>query len=188
MSEICGITPGRVDVAAEDLAVQAERDDTLLDPRPAGVVEPDDRAADLHREVHDLDDLLAEHLTERAAEDGEVLREHRHGAPVDRAVAGDDPVAVGAVLVLAEGDRAVAGVLVHLDERALVEEHLEPLPGGLLAAGVLLLDRALGPALATSATRRLRSASFPAVVVVSMSFGTSVPPMEWVSLLGMLRA
>ena len=41
------------------------------------------------------------------------------------------------------------------------------------------------PALATSATRRLRSASLPAVVVVSMSFGTSVPPMDWVSLLDM---
>ncbi len=41
------------------------------------------------------------------------------------------------------------------------------------------------PALATSVTRRLRSASLPAVVVVSMSFGTSVPPMDWVSLLDM---
>ena len=28
----------------------------------------------------------------------------------------------------------------------------------------------------------------PPVVVVSMSFGTSVPPMEWVSLLDMIRA
>ena len=53
------------------------------------------------------------------------------------------------------------GVLVHLDEGALVEEHLDPLARGLLAACVLLLDGPLGPALATSATRRLRSASFP---------------------------
>ena len=36
------------------------------------------------------------------------------------------------------------GVLVHLDERALVEQQLEALAGGLLAAGVLLLDGALG--------------------------------------------
>jgi hypothetical protein len=60
-------------VAQEDLAVEAERDDALLDARAAGVVDADDRAAHLHREVHDLDDLLAEDLAERAAEDGEVL-------------------------------------------------------------------------------------------------------------------
>ena len=136
--------PGRVDVAAEDLAVEPERDHTLLDARATGVVEPDDGAADLHREVHDLGDLLAEDLAERPAEDGEVLREDRDGAPVDGAVAGDDAVAVGPVRVLAEGDRAVPGVLVHLDERALVEEHREALAGGLLAACVLLLDGPLG--------------------------------------------
>ena len=93
---------GGVHVAAEDLAVEAERDHALLDARAAGVVEPDDGAADLHREVHDLDDLLAEDLAEGAAEDGEVLREHRHRAALDGAVAGDDAVAVGPVLLLAE--------------------------------------------------------------------------------------
>src|SRR5699024_9908333 len=36
-----------------------------------------------------------------------------------------------------------AGVLVHLDEAALVEEELDALAGGLLAAGVLLLDGAI---------------------------------------------
>ena len=139
------MTPRGVDVAAEDLAVEAEGDHALLDARAAGVVEPDDRAADLHGEVHDLDDLLAEDLAERAAEDGEVLGEDRDLAAVDRAVAGDDAVAVGPVLLLAERVAAVPGVLVHLDERALVEQHLEALAGGLLAAGVLLLDGALRP-------------------------------------------
>ena len=133
------------DVAEEDLAVEAERDDALLDAGAAGVVEADDGAADLHREVHDLDDLLAEDLAEGAAEDGEVLGEDRHLATVDHAVAGDDAVAVGPVLVLAEVVAAVPGVLVHLDEGALVEEHLDALAGGLLAARVLLLDGALGP-------------------------------------------
>ena len=33
------------------------------------------------------------------------------------------------------------GELVELDERALVEEQLDPLAGGLAALGVLLLDR-----------------------------------------------
>ena len=61
------------------------------------------------RQVHDLDDLLAEHLAQRAAEDGEVLGEHAHRAAVDRAVAGDDAVAVGPVVLHAEAVRRGAG-------------------------------------------------------------------------------
>ena len=128
-------------VAAEDLAVEAEGDDALLDARAAGVVDADDRAAGLHGEVHHLDDLLAVDLAERAAEDREVLAEHADRAAVDRAVAGDDAVAVGPVLLQAEVRRAVPGERVELDEGALVEQHLDALAGGLLALGVLLLDR-----------------------------------------------
>ena len=40
---------GRLDVAPEDLRVAAERDDALLDPRAARVVDPDQRAAVLQR-------------------------------------------------------------------------------------------------------------------------------------------
>ena len=65
---------GGLGVAAEDLAVLAERDDALLDARAAGVEHADDRHAGLDGVVHDLDDLLAGDLAERAAEDGEVLR------------------------------------------------------------------------------------------------------------------
>ena len=50
--------------------------------------------AGLQRDVHDLDDLLAEDLAERAAEDGEVLGEDADLPTVDGAVAGDDAVAV----------------------------------------------------------------------------------------------
>ena len=85
-----------LDVAHEHVAVGAERDDALLDPRAAGVVDADDRAADLGRQVHDLAHLLAHDLAERAAEDGEVLGEDAHAAAVDRAVAGDDGVAPAA--------------------------------------------------------------------------------------------
>jgi hypothetical protein len=131
-----------VHVAPEDLTVEAQADHALLDPRAAGVVEPDDRAADLHGEVHDLDDLLAEDLPERAAEDGEVLGEDRHLAPVDLPVTSDHAVAVRPVLLLAEGGAAVPRVLVHLDERPLVEEHLESFARSLLPAGVLFLHRA----------------------------------------------
>ena len=137
------MTPGRVHGAVEDLAVEAERDDALLDARAAALVDADDRAAVLHREVEHLDDLLAVHLAERAAEHGDVLAEDADRAAVDRAVAGDDAVAERAVLLHAEVGRAVPGELVELDERALVEQRLDALAGGHLALGVLLLDRPL---------------------------------------------
>ncbi|CAB5023425.1 unannotated protein [freshwater metagenome] len=132
--------PRGLDVSAEDLAVEAERCDALLDARPAGVVEADEWATGLEREVHDLDDLLAEHLAEGSAEYGEILREHTHGAAIDRAVTGDDAVAVGTVLLLAEVMRAVPREAVELLEGLRVEEGLDALHRCHLALGMLLVD------------------------------------------------
>ena len=132
---------GGVDVAAEDLAVQAQGDHALLDPGAGALVDADDRAAGLDGQVHHLGDLLAVDLAQGAAEDGEVLGEHADLAALDGAVAGEDAVAVGALLLEPERGRAVPCQLVELDERALVEEHLDPLAGGPAALGVLLLDR-----------------------------------------------
>ena len=92
---ICGITPGALDVADEDVAVGAEGDDALLDAGPAGVVDADHGRADLRGQVHDLAHLLCHHLAERAAEDREVLGEDEHGPAVDRAVARDHGVTIG---------------------------------------------------------------------------------------------
>ena len=52
----------RLHVPPEDLRVPGERDDALLDPRAARVVDPDHRAAELDRQVHHLADLLGEDL------------------------------------------------------------------------------------------------------------------------------
>ncbi len=103
-------------VAHEDVAVGAERDDALLDPRAARVVDADDRAADLRGQVHDLAHLLGHDLAERAAEDGEVLAEDADAAAVDRAVARYDGVAPGPVLLHVELVRAVAHERVELLE------------------------------------------------------------------------
>ena len=84
---------GGGDVALEYLAVEAERDDTLLDAGAGALVDADQRAAGLHREVHHLDDLLAVHLAEAATENRDVLAEDADLAAVDGAVAGDDAVA-----------------------------------------------------------------------------------------------
>ena len=96
--------------------------------------------ARLHRGVLHLDDLLRVGFRQRAAEHGEVLGEHEHGAAVDRAPAGDDAVAGDLLLLHAEVDGAVLDEHVELLERALVEQELDALAGGELAALVLRLD------------------------------------------------
>ncbi len=135
--------PGGHDVPVEDLAEQPERDHPLLDPRPAAVVEADDRAAHLQRVVHHLDDLGAVHLAERSAEDGEVLAEHGDGAAVHGAVPGDHAVRVRPVLGDTEVGGPVPGELVELHERARIQEPLDPLPRGQLPLLVLLDHRLL---------------------------------------------
>ena len=80
-------------VAEKDVGVAAEREHALLDARAARVVQPDDRRAELHREIHDLHDLRGVGFRGRSAEDGEVLREGEDLPAVDQAVAGDDAVA-----------------------------------------------------------------------------------------------
>src|SRR5690606_16021243 len=124
-------------VAEEDVRVAAQADHTLLDPSTAGVVEPDDGRAGLQRETHDLDDLLGVRLGERAAEDREVLAEDEDQPALDGAVAGDDSVAEDLLVLEAEADGAVGDEAVQLDEAALVQEEVQPLAGGELAAGVL---------------------------------------------------
>jgi hypothetical protein len=89
-------------------------------------------------------DLLGVHLAERAAEHGEVLGEHEHLAAVDHAPAGDDAIGEGPRVLDAEAVGAVTGEHVELHEGAFVEEDVDPLASGELAAVVLPLDRRVG--------------------------------------------
>ena len=128
-------------VAVEDLGEQAEGHHAFLDPGAAAVVDPDDRAAGLQRVVHDLDDLLAVNLAQRAAEHREILAEHADRPPVHGAVAGDHAVPVGPGGRHVEVRRAVPGQLVELGERARVAQQVDPLPRGQLAPLVLFGHR-----------------------------------------------
>ena len=134
---------GRQDVAQEDVGVAAERHDAFLDPRAARVVQTDDRRTDLHREIHDLADLLGVRLRQRTAEDREVLAEDEHRPAVDLAVAGDDAVAEERF-----GRRrvAVGDERIEFDERVGVEQQVEPFARGQLAGFVLLRDARLATA------------------------------------------
>ncbi len=141
------------DVAAEHLAVAAERRDALLDARAAGIEDADDRGAHLQRHVLDLHDLLRVRLRQGAAEHREVLREQEDGAAVDRAPAGDDAVAGDLLLLHAEIGGAVLHEHVEFLERPVVEEEFDALARRELAALVLRLD-----ALLTAAEPGLRPA------------------------------
>ena len=113
---------GGLDVVVEDVAVQAQRDDTLLDAGARAVVDADERPAGLDGQLLHLDDLLAVHLAEAAAEHRRVLAEDADVAAVDGAVAGDHAVAQRPVLGQPEVRAAVLGQRVELDERVLVEQ------------------------------------------------------------------
>ena len=133
-------------VAQEDVRVAAQRHDPLLDPRAARIVEADDRRADLHRKVHDLADLLGVRLGQGATEDREVLGEDEHQPAVDSPVASHNAVAEEHLFVEPEIRRAMRHQCVEFDEGGRVEEEVESLAGGELAARVLLFDSGGSPA------------------------------------------
>src|SRR6185312_5441587 len=117
----------------------------FLDARAARVVEPDHRRAVPHREIHDLADLLRVCLRQRAPEHGEVLREDVHEPSRDASVARHHTVAVDALAVQPEIGRPVGDEAVELDERALVEQHVETLARRELAL-LVLCGQTLGAA------------------------------------------
>ena len=141
--------PGRQRVAEKDVGVAAERQHPLLDPRAAGIVQPDDRHPRRHRQIHDLDDLGGVGLRQRPAEHGEVLREGVDETTIDAAAAGDDTVTRHDLILHPEVAAPMGYELVHLVEGTGVEEQIDPLPRGELPGGVLA-----GEALLTPTTQR----------------------------------
>ena len=127
-------------VAEKDVGVAAERQHAFLNARAARVVQPDDRRAHLHREIHDLHDLCGVGFRERSAEDGEVLREGVDHAAVDAAVAGDDAVARDDLIGHPEIEAAMRDELVDLFEGARVEQQLDALARRQLAGRALPLE------------------------------------------------
>ena len=95
--------------------------------------------------VHDLADLLGHRVAQAAAEHREVLREREHRAAVHGAVAGDDAVAGHAGLFHSEVVAAVDAELVHLDERAGIEQRFDALARHQEAALVALGRFVLAP-------------------------------------------
>src|SRR5438105_11563940 len=126
---------------------------------------------------------------ERAAKDGEVLRERVDQPAADGAIAGDDAVAGDALLLHAEVGGAVDDELIELLKRAGIKQQRDPLPRRLLPLGVLAFDALLAAAklaLAFAAVQfveivpvhnvTFRSAATRLIAsVTSMSDGSRVP-------------
>ena len=134
--------PGGPRVAQEDLRVTRERHDALLDAGAAGVVQADDRRAGDDGQIHDLADLVGVGLGERAAEHREVLREDVDRPAVHRAGPADDAVSGDARLLHVEVAAAVKDEGIELEERARIEQEIDPLvrrelPLAVLARGSL---------------------------------------------------
>ena len=107
---------------------------------PPEIVQPNDRRTDPHGKIHDLADLLGMGLRERSTENGEVLAEHENESAVDHAMAGHDAVAQVTLAVETKIGGSMSHERVELHERLWVEQQLEALTRGELAAFVLLID------------------------------------------------
>src|SRR3989454_4636082 len=103
-------------------------------------VEPDDGRAVLQGAVHHLADLLGVRFRQRAAEHREVLREHVHQPSLDPPVSRHHAVAQVLLVGEPEVHRAVRDEAIELDERARVEQRVEPLARRQLSLLVLDLD------------------------------------------------
>src|SRR2546427_48698 len=132
--------PRREGVAQENAGVPAERRHAFLNPRTAGIVESDHRRAVLYSEVHHLTDLLGVGFREGSAEHGEVLGKDVDEPPLDPAPSRHHPVAEHLLVGEAEIGRAMRDEAVELDERAGIEQHVEPLARRHLAFIVLSFD------------------------------------------------
>src|SRR5699024_3223382 len=130
---------GGLDVLIEGLGDEVEGDRTVLDAGTCTLVQADEWAAGVDGQLHDLDHLLAVHLTEGAAEDGAVLGEDADLAAVDGAPAGDDAVGGRALVAQAECGGAVAGELIGFDEGGLIEHVIKSFTRGEAVGRVDLL-------------------------------------------------
>jgi len=123
----------------EDAAIASEADDAFLDAGASTVVETDDRRANLQCEVHQLVDLLREHLAQRATEDGEVLTEDENLAAVDGAPAGNHTIGVRPLFEPGTV-RPMACQQIELLKTAFIEQDVDSFASQQLALGVLALD------------------------------------------------
>ena len=118
----------------------------LLDPRPGGVQQPDERDPLAERQLAQTADLELAGHPHRAGHDREVVGAHRHQPPVDLAVAGDHTVRRSLAAFHRSLGEVRAPVHPQLGERAVVDQQRQTLARGELVLCVLTIDFLLPPA------------------------------------------
>ena len=115
----------------ENPPVLAERRDTFLDTRAAGVDQCDNRHFEADGHIHEVANLLAFSHAERAAAHREVLRIHGDRAPVHFAEPGDDGRTGNPLVDVAADETA------DFLEAVGVEQQVEAFAGRAFAFGML---------------------------------------------------
>ncbi len=145
-------------VAQKNFCIAGQRHHSFLNSCTSGIIQADYGCAYAHGVVHDLCNFLRVGFRERAAEDGEILREDVDQAAIDAAEAGDESVARGLLLFHAEIVAVMGYELVELFEGTFIEKQLDSLAGAEFAFFVLALAT-LGPPPASASALRRRSSS-----------------------------
>ena len=91
--------------------------------RAAGIVQPDNRHANLHRQVENFANFFRVSFGEGTAKDREVLSKDRNATAVDQTIAGNDAIAGIELLVKAKVARAVHDQLVKLFKAVLISRN-----------------------------------------------------------------
>ena len=107
---------------------------------PPESLSPTEGSAVLHGQVHDLDDLLGEHVCQRPTEKAGVLREDVHVPPRDLAIPDDDPASDHLPVIFRGSAAPGSGEHVELDEAPRVEQLDHPFARRLPALLVPGLD------------------------------------------------
>src|SRR5438552_13482534 len=131
------------DVAKEYLSITPQADNSFLDSGPARIVNPDNRDPSLEGEIHYFRHLPGEHLSQRASEDGEVVRKQIDRSPVNLAIARYNPVAENPFLSHTEIGGLMNHEPVHLHKTTRVHKCDNSLPSGHLSLRMLSFDLVL---------------------------------------------
>ena len=133
----------RQHVALENFSETRQRIHAFLNPRTAGIVDPDNRRAHFHRHVLHFADFFGVGLRQRPTKHGEILTIHEHQAAIDGALTRNYAIARDFFAGHIEIDAAMLDEHVIFLETIGVEQHLQPLARGEFTFFVLPVDAGL---------------------------------------------
>src|SRR5207249_9285593 len=100
-------------VAQKNVGVTAKADFAFLYAGATGIVETDDRRANVHRQIHHFANLFGVRFGKGTAKHGEILREDKDFSAIDQAVTSDDSVSRKLLFVESEVARTMLNQLIE---------------------------------------------------------------------------